>query len=64
MELATCSVKDKLKSIDPHEVVYQLALGTQKLHRRQILHRDLKPENVLVSPEQASLYKFANFESI
>ena len=37
------------KVISPAQLLYQIALGTAKLHAQQIIHRDLKMENILVS---------------
>jgi serine/threonine-protein kinase/endoribonuclease IRE1 len=45
-------------------LLYQLAIGLEHIHEKELIHRDLKPENVLiwVSPENGQvLMKWADF---
>ena len=46
------------------EVLYQLAVGLDYIHKMKFIHRDIKPENVLiwVNPENGKvLMKWADF---
>ena len=48
----------------PLTVLYQLALGLEYIHKKELIHRDLKPENVLiwVDPKDGQvLMKWADF---
>ncbi|SCU91690.1 LADA_0F11452g1_1 [Lachancea dasiensis] len=48
-------VLEARKSLDPLNVLSQIAQGVAHLHSMNIVHRDLKPQNILVAPTRKYL---------
>ena len=57
-DLFTATKNQNLSEIQVANIIYQILLALNNLHKMKIMHRDLKPENILVSKiEENGLYR-------
>ena len=57
-DLFTQTKNENLSEVQVSNIIYQILLALNNLHKMKIMHRDLKPENILVTKkEKDGLYR-------
>ena len=57
-DLFTQTKNENLSEVQVSNIIYQILLALNNLHKMKIMHRDLKPENILISKkEKNGLYR-------
>lgn len=57
-DLFTATKDENLSEVQVCNIIYQILLALNNLHKMKIMHRDLKPENILISKkEENGLYR-------
>ena len=57
-DLFTATKNENLSEVQVSNIIYQILLALNNLHKMKIMHRDLKPENILITKkEKNGLYR-------